>query len=420
MPIPRFVLVLFHLVGVLLAHQVWGQQVLSLKASLLLARRQNPDLKVLMYNIDAAQADVTTAKIRPNPIFNLQTLHITNPNDRREGTSWSSPVNNQYWYQVTKPFQLPAQRARRIEFSNKMVTQTKLDVSESGRSIYYTTANKWLDVWAASVNLDILRKGKGYIDSLVNINRLRLKDKVITTTDLDRAQLLQRQYQRNIVTAMQTYVNEIQNLKYLIGVSDSILIDLDDDAFSSIHVSGDSLISIGIGNRSDILSAKNAVDVSMVNIKLQKSFSYPQPEAGMMFNPQNGIPYAGFYGTIRIPVFDRNQGQREKAAVTRLQAEQNLLASERQAETEINTAYRSYVVQQKNLEDYEGNLTQAETILNSVRYSYLRGGTTIIDLLEAQRSWLNTQQEYYSTMLYFRRSYIQLLFTTGIINQLAE
>ena len=180
------------------------------------------------------------------------------------------------------------------------------------------------------------------------------------------------------------------------------------------------MIALGVHSRSDILSAKSAIDISEINIKLQKSFAYPQPEAGMMYNPQNNVPYVGFYATVAIPVFDRNQGQREKAEVLKLQAQQNLWATERQAETEINTAYRSYVVQRKNLADYEKNLAQAESILNSVRYSYIKGGTTIIDLLEAQRSWLDTQQAYYSTMLDFRRSYIQLLFATGMINDLAE
>ena len=403
-----------------LSIHVHAQQNLSLRASLQLAKRQNPDLKVLNYNINAAESDVTTAKIRPNPNFNVQTLHITNADNRTAGTSWSNPVNNQYWYQLTKPFQLPSQRFNKIDFSKKLVTQSQLDVNESGRAIYFATANKWLDVWAANINLNILQKGKTNIDSLVTINELRLKDQVITSTDLERTQLLQQQYQRSIVTAFQTYANEIQNLKYLVGSPDSLMIDLLDNTFSSIHSIGDSLMTIGIHSRSDILSAKNAIDVSAVNIKLQKSFAYPHPEAGMMYNPQNNVPYLGFYGTISIPIFDRNQGQREKAEVIKLQADQNLWAAERQAETEINTSYRSYIVQRKNLADYEKNLTQAEAILTSVRYSYIKGGTTIIDLLEAQRSWLDTQQAYYSTMLDFRRSYVQLLFATGIINQLAE
>jgi cobalt-zinc-cadmium efflux system outer membrane protein len=123
---------------------------------------------------------------------------------------------------------------------------------------------------------------------------------------------------------------------------------------------------------------------------------------------------------MEIPIFNRNQGQREKAQVLELRAEQDLLATERQAEAEVTAAYRTYITQRTNLNGYRENLEKSRRILNSVRYSYLKGATSVIDYLEAQRSWLDTQQRYYATMEAFRRSYVNLLYATGMINQLAE
>jgi DNA adenine methylase len=45
----------------------------------------------------------------------------------------------------------------------------------------------------------------------------------------------------------------------------------------------------------------------------------------------------------------------------------------------------------------------------------LKGGTTIIDYLEAQKSWYNSQILYYESIFYFRKSFIQLQYTTGKI-----
>lgn len=400
--------------------QLYAQKSLTLRESLQLARENNPDLKVAAYNINAAEADIKTAQIRPDPIFNMQILQLTNKKYFAEGTRWTNSANNQWWWQVTKPLQVAGQRGNKIDLANKMHTQSKLDYRESARGIYYTVASTWLDAWSAKVELDILEKGKANIDSLVQINAYRLKNKVITNTDLQRTQLLQQQYQRDMVAARQHYINELQNLQYLVGSTDTISVDFSDNTFNTILTAGDSLVEIGTHERSDVLLAKSAIDVSNSNIKLQRSLAYPQPEVGGMYNPQNKVPYVGFYGTVSIPLFNRNQGQREKAQVLKYQSEQNLWASERQAETEIITAYRSYVTQRQNLEDYQRNLAEADNILSSVRYSYVKGGTSIIDLLEAQRSWLDTQQRYYHTMEEFRRSYIQLLFATGIINQMAE
>lgn len=396
-----------------------AQGSLSLQESLQLARKQNPDLQVSAFNIPLAEGDVIQSQLRPNPIFNTQLLYMTNGSYRNEAGVLNT-ANGQHWFQVTKPLQIGGLRTNKIAFANKQLTQSKLDFNETSRSLYYVVASKWLDVWSARVNLDILLKGKVYIDSLVKINEFRLKDKVITGTDLARTQLLQQQYQRDIITSQQQFSNELQNLRYLVGASDSVSIKVDDAIFSNINTAGDSLLALGMSQRTDVLSAKNAIDANETNIKLQRSLAYPRPEVGAIFNPQNNIPYVGVYGTIAIPLLDRNQGQRAKAETQRQQAQQNLLATQRQAETEVTTAYRTYLTQRQNVATYESNLAQAATILNSVRYSYLKGSTSIIDLLEAQRSWLDTQQRYYNTMEDYRRSYIQLLYATGLINQLAE
>ncbi len=205
-------LIMLGVVSAVTAVPVLGQQTLTLQSSLQRARKNNPDLRVSEYSINAAEADITTAAIRPNPIFNTQLLQMTNPNYFKEGTAWPNVANGQYWFQVTKPFQLPGQRSNKIEYSKKQYIQSRLDYNETVRNVLAGVANKWLDVWAAQINLEILRKGKGNIDTLVQINELRLRNQVITSTDLLRAQLLQHQYERDIITAGQDYANELERL----------------------------------------------------------------------------------------------------------------------------------------------------------------------------------------------------------------
>lgn len=400
----------------------WSQttHLYSLRAALKAAKSNNPDLKWQEQDIHASLADVTTSAVRPNPIFNTQLLHVANQKYWANETSWSNPANTQYWFQVTKPMQVAGMRKNKIGVAENQYTQSQLDYNEQARNIYLQIAMKWLDVWAASIRLNILNEGKQNIDSLVQINSYRLKDKVITETDLARTQLLQKQYQRDIITARQVLQNENQNLRYLLGATDSTTIDLNDNSFNNMNKTGDSLVLIGTRERTDILAAKNSYEGSLLNISLQKSMAYPMPELGGMYNPQNKTPYLGFYGTVAIPIFNRNQGQREKAEVLKEQSQRYLEASEKRAETEVLTAYRAYQTQKQNLLDYEDNLTKAESILSSVRYSYLKGATSVVDFLEAQRTWLDTQLRYYQTMEDYRRSYIQLLYATGMINDLAD
>jgi cobalt-zinc-cadmium efflux system outer membrane protein len=138
----------------------------------------------------------------------------------------------------------------------------------------------------------------------------------------------------------------------------------------------------------------------------------------MIYNPQNKIPYLGVYGTIQIPIFSRNQGEIQKSKLLQAQAEQSLQTTQQQLKAEITTSFNSYQTQKQNLEKFKLIMKQSEQILSSVKYAYLKGGTTIIDFLEAQRTWFDSQKMYYDELYNYSNSYVQLLYSSGLINQL--
>lgn len=391
----------------------------TLQKALQTARTNNPTLKTEQFNIGISQADIITARLRPNPSLNNQSLQLIQPSKFPTNTNWYNGQNRQVWWQLTKPFQVAGQRKYKIEVANQNLKLSEKNYADTERNLFAEVANKWLEVWTGQKQLDIIQTAKKNIDSLVLINQLRLKNQVITQTDLYRTELLSKQYAIQYKNARQEVLNKQKELQFLLGVKDSVNIDVSDNFIFTIPTSIDSLLYQSLQNRSDILMVKSRIDVSNSNIKLQKSLGYPQPEAGLIYNPQNTIPYLGIYATIGLPFFDRNQGERKKSFLLKEQAEQNLISIQNKLQTEIKTAYATYQLQQQNLDNFEALLTQSQTILDNVKYSYLKGGTTIIDFLEAQRSWLETQQQYYDALQQYRQSYIQLLYATGIINQIA-
>lgn len=405
---------------ILLCFSAAAQYHYTLQQALQTARTKNPALKTEKFNIAIAQTDLITARIRSNPTLNNQSLQLMQPSRFPADAHWPNRQNRQVWWQLTKSFQVAGQRRYKIDAANKNFAFAEKSYTEIERNLFLEVAAKWLEVWSAQKQLDILSTAKGNIDSLVTTNQIRFKNQVITQTDLYRTELLSRQYAIQYKTARQNLANKQSVLRYLLGVQDSISIDMDDNFPFSIPQSMDSLLSQSLQNRSDILTAKSLIDFSDSNIKLQKSLAYPQPELGMIWNPQNSIPYFGIYATIDLPIFNRNQGEIKKSFLLKDQAEQRLYTTQNQLYTEIKTAFASYQLQQQNVGNFQTVLHQSQAILDNVKYAYLKGGTTIIDFLEAQRSWLEIQQQYYDALQQYRQSYIQLLHTTGLINQLAQ
>lgn len=392
----------------------------TLQKALQTAKSNNPILKTQIFNVSIAETNIITAKLRPNPILNNQSLQLMQPSYFPANTVWSDGKNRQVWWQLTKQFQLPAQRNYKINYAKQNVLLSQKEYNETERNLLQDVANSWLNVWTAKKQLDILQIAKNNADSLVKINKLRLKNQVITQTDLSRTELLANQYGLQLKSAEQNYANEKVNLKFALGVQDNLNID-SEDTFNYVFLNSiDSLLQQALINRSDLLALKSTIDVSSSNIKLQKSLAWPTPELGAIYNPQNTIQYAGFFGTIQIPLFSRNQGEIKKSNLIKQQAEQGLITTQQHIQIEITTAYNLYQTQKLNLANYKDIINQSEEILNSVKYSYLKGGTTMIDFLEAQRSWLDTQQQYYESLQLYKQSYIKLLYVSGLINKLAQ
>ena len=396
-----------------------AQSLYTLQSAVLSAKVNSPLLKVEGYNINLAQGNLTTARLHPNPILNNQTLLLINSKYYPSGSEFGNPINRQVWWQLTKPFVMPAQRRGRIDIASQNVLLFQKGYGETIRNFSFDVANQWLNGWVIKSRLDLLNQAYTNIDSLVKINRARLRNQVITQTDVIRTQLLQDQYKLQILNAEKDFRNEIQRLKFLIGAKDSINVDINAPV-ETVIVPGsmDTLLNQAMRERTDIQVANLAVQVAQTNIRYQKSMVLPQPELGMIWNPQNTIPYLGFFGTIRVPLFDRNQGEIEKSKFQQLQAEEGVRNIQLKLSTEIQAAFQSYQIERENLKKYEVMLTQSDQVLDNVRYAYLRGGTTIIDFLDAQRTWFDTRQLFLNARLSYFQSYIQLLYVTGLINQL--
>ncbi len=396
-----------------------AQTVLSLSDALSTAKGNNTILKAEKLNINISQSDLITSRLRPNPAFNNQSLQLAKSSYYSGDTKWYNPLNRQVWWQLTKPFQWPSLRQNKIDFATQEVKMTENNYFEIERNLVFDVANKWLDAWRIKQLLTTLQQAQLNLDSLVTIQKARLRNQVITTTELMRTQIPLEQYNLQLKTTRQEYKNAIQELKFMLGTPDSIDVSTN-TAIETLSVSNqtDSLLETVLQSRSDIKTIQSVIAVSESNIKLQKSQKWPIPELGAIWNPQNTIPYLGFFGTIQLPLFSRNQGGIDKSYFLKQQAQQNLQTVQLKVTTEITAGYQTYQLQKETVSRYAQILQQSREVLRSVRYAYLKGGTTLIDLLEAQRSWYDTQQLYYDAQSTYYQSYLRLMYATGLITQL--
>lgn len=409
-----------------------AQSVLTLRQTLQQVRENSPALRVERLNINVSQADQITANLRPNPILNNQTLfQLTSTpvaaTPGVEGVGLLNRQRRQFWLQATKEFDIFNKRTYRNRFAEASTNLAVQSVAETERGLLFDAANRYLDAWYARIQLVLLQRAKANVDTLVQLNKVRLKDLVITSTDLTRTQLISDQYEIQTRLAQQDLRNRLNELRLVLGVTDSINVALNDSIinppfvtpsrlYPTVNASADSLFRLASATRTDVRVAEANLETARRNIDLQQVLAKPRNEAGLIWNPQNAVPYAGVFLTLELPVYSRNQGEIQKSRVLREQAVYAASLVQARIRSEVETAYQSFTTSRQNIDRYTDIRRDADRVLASVRYAYLRGATTLIDLLQAQSSWFDTQTAFYQTLYTYRQNYVRLLYVTGQIN----
>jgi len=401
------------LLAFLLANTLTQAQVsLSLQDAFSIAVKNNPFYKAEKYNLEIAKTAIATAGLHLNPSVSVASSVVPSSKYFAPGTGFFAPDNRQTNFQISKVFQVGGQLKYKVQSAKSDLVVVNSNLSQSEWNLLGAVGAKWLDVWYAEEKVRLIAKAKINSDTLLKVNQIRLKNQVITTTEFTRTQINDEQYRIMQLSALQLLKSESNNLSAMLGINDNLLIDKKEEWFPAILPQNyDSLLRLAMANRKEIQLSKNLSDKAKINVSLQQAIAKPQPEVGINYSPQNRIPYVGLFVAIPLPISDKNQGEIARAKIAVSQADAMTNAYTLQISKEVRNAYDEYLTNKNNWEKFSDLNKKSEDVLQNVKMSYLKGGTTILDYLEAEKSWFDMQSQYYEAMFKFRKSYLQLLFT---------
>jgi cobalt-zinc-cadmium efflux system outer membrane protein len=384
-----------------------AQERLTLEETIHRAIEANPDLRRERYDVDAADADIITAGLRPNPQLNL------NADLFSASAPIVTPERKQYGLSVSMPFELGDKRDARMANAETRKHLVESGLHESERSVALSVSDGWHAVAQAARTLAIIRSARATFDSLVAVNRIRLRDQVITPTELTRSTIAADQYAVEEHQAEFDLAKARQQLGMLIGVMEPVDVDDRIDT-SAITLPVDSLVAHAVEHRADIVADTSAIDAARANEQLQHAIAVPDISLSLDYNRQVGTPFYGFSASVPLQIFSRNQGEIRKGVVLREQAESTLAAARRRAAAEVRLAYDEYENRHRSLEGLASVLASAESVRSTVEYAYRSGNTTILDFLEAQRTWFETRRAWDDALIDFSRSRAALAILAGM------
>jgi cobalt-zinc-cadmium efflux system outer membrane protein len=360
----------------------------------------NPTLRAGKLNIDESRAAEITAYLRPNPDFSITAdgFQIT-----KNGGVWrplSGVVETpgiSYLHEREHKRELRRDQAKE---STAVAESTYLDQE---RNLIFNLRNAFVQALQAKAVLQNASENLEYWDRELGVNRTRYSAGDIAQMDLNRLELQRVQFESDFQTAL---VN-LRTAKI------SLLMLLNDRTpIAQFDVTGtydfteelkplEEFRNLALDTRPDLKAAVQNVELARITHNLAVANGSTDPTFSVWYsnNPSFSNPFADqtIGGSISIPlrIFDRNQGEKARTQVDIARNERLRDANQSQVFNDVDSAYWTLVQNVNLLKPYKTKYLQLATdVRDKMSFSYRNGGSSLLDYLDAEKSYRDTRLAY--------------------------
>lgn len=389
---------------------------ITLEQALDLATQNNPTLRANQTLILQNKAQEITANLRPNPVLSWDTqfLPLFAPSLWSDPNYWETQA--QYDVGVGYLFERGKKRQHRLDAAKTATAVTEAQVSDAQRTVLANASQLFISALLAKSNLEF---AEGLLDSYkktVKISEDRFNAGAMSRNDLLKIQLQQLQFETDVNNARLARAQALASLRQFLGF-DSVPEDYDvtgNLVHEPVTLQLEDLQARALRNRPDLQAAQRGVVASESQVGLARANGKVDLNVTFDYTRLNQSNLGAFYFNIPLPVFNKNQGEiaRTQYAVTQSQFQQK--ATEQQVLTDVKSSYEGLRSSENVVLLYDkGYLEQATQSLEITRFSYEHGAASLLDFLDAERSYRSTELSYRQALATYMTSLEQLRQAVG-------
>ncbi len=394
-----------------------GQSAVAITAddAIRLALANSPSIKAVRTGIEQSRAQEITAALRPNPqlSFDAQFMPVFNPS-----LFSTDYVSNQMQFDagIGYLFERGGKRDRRIDAARRQTEVTDALVADAERLLKFSVAQVFIAALLAQSNLGFAEDALRSFQETVQLNEDRWRAGDISEGELLRIKLQMLQFQTDVNAARLSKVQALAALRQLIGY-ESVPAEFDvsgDLAFVKRADRLQDLEAVALRERPDLRAARFAVEAARSQAALAQANAKQDPNVTLGYAHNAGTSSLSAFFNIPLAVNNRNQGEiaRTRAALT--QAELGATAAEQMVRTDTRSAYEAVQSAAGVVTLYEsGYLKQALDARDIAQFAYRRGAVTLIDYLDAERSYRAIQFAYRQALATYKLAVEQLRQAVG-------
>ncbi len=378
------------------AAQTQAPAIISLDQAIQLALQHNHALQAARTTIQQSQAEEITANLRPNPVLLGDALFIPffQPSDFNSNFMSNSA---EFDLGVSYLFERGKKRQHRLQAARDVTAETRSLVADNERTLTYQTAAQFITVQLAESTLQLAQQDLASFQNTVNISQERYKAGDISEDDYLKIKLQLLQFQTDVSQAQVARAQGLSDLRQLLGY-ESVPANYDiagSFQYQPVKLNLLDLEAQALKLRPDLRAARQGVTAANSAYQLQKADGKRDFTGQINYTHVSQANTASLFGSIQIPLFDRNQGEIARARYGVTQAQQLEEAAQNQTLTDVRDAYEAVQTQDQILKLFSsGYLNEAKQDRDISEYAYHRGAASLLDFLDAERSYRATELEY--------------------------
>jgi len=374
----------------------------------------NPSLQAQAQSIESSRSNEITAGLRPNPQFQNDTTSAT--------------------IGIYQQFEIAGKRSARVESARLATTISRTDFADARRDLLFNLRQAFVAALLARSDLEFARDNLSSYQKVVDLNRLMLEQGAISRGDFLKIELQMLQFQTDLDEATLALKTAKATLRSLVGPSNLPLeFELQGDLRAvPLEKSLSDLQQLALTHRPDLKSAEAGHDKALADLRLARANRWPDPTIGTSFlhtGNEIGGPnwFQPFYpkervsnamglgiASFSIPLFNRNQGEVARAKSEQLRADFLVQAARNQVLQDVETAYAGFESSRERVRLYEEMyLSRAKESLDIEEFSFRNGAASILDFLDAERTYRAMQLAYRQQLAAYMTNLAQLEAAVG-------
>ena len=378
--------------------------------------RANLDLAAQRAGATAAEAQIEIARILPDPA--LTVLGQYDP---------SGDSSAAFGLGLSQTIELGGKRSGRVSSAEGDAAAARAGLDDFLRTLRGSAANLFIDALSARLVLQRKEQTLAALERLVRVNETRL-----TAGDIGESALLQsrveaRRFQGEVLAARaEVRAADIALAQPIARFStEGAPLPKGALALSPRRFQADRVSAVAVRDRADVVQRRFALKAASARVELARANRWTDLTLGLgvlhNFNstgPAGNPPYNSLNALLGFPIPLGRQlhpGELAAAVAGMQQAEAQLRASELRVDVEVRQAVARYDASVERVQLYtSGVLSDADKVLESTLYNYQRGGATLLEVLDAQRTDDDVYLAYSGALADHSRALVAVELAAGI------